>query len=362
MRGVGRWLADWVSRRRIVGLRLFIWLLRLSEDKSIAVLPFRNLSSDPANSFFAEGVQDDILSRLVKIRDLKVISRLGASSYPADVPRDLRAIGRTLGVRHLLEGSLRRSGNRVLLHVALIDSRDGHEVWSEGYDRELADAINLQGELASDIADALDATLSPQERRDVRSQSTHNSDAYVLFLQGRKLENSPTFQISDYEAAKALYSSSRGLDPGFALAHARLASTLGLLYRFRAPSEELKSERKLRRAKHCGYRPSLGKRHLARPSMTIELSATSIVPCLSWKLRVVFSLTIPRRKHMAYIYRRQGRWREARAGLEQALFPAIRSTANMWRNCTLQLACFVTGLPRPNMPIAPWLSRQKWIR
>ena len=176
----------------IVGLVLYLAAPSV-EDKSIAVLPFRNLSSDPANAFFAEGVQDDILSRLVKIRDLKVISRLGASSYPPDVPRDLRVIGRTLGVRHLLEGSLRRLGDRVRLHVALIDSRDGQEVWSEGYDRELADAINLQGELASDIADALDATLSPQERRDVRFQSTRNPDAYVLFLQGRKLEKNPAF-------------------------------------------------------------------------------------------------------------------------------------------------------------------------
>ena len=100
------------------------------------MLPFRNLSSDPANAFFAEGVQDDILSRLVKIRDLKVLSRLGTARYPADVPRDLPAIGRALGVRHLLEGRLRRAGDRVLLHVRLVDARDGYELWSQGYDRK----------------------------------------------------------------------------------------------------------------------------------------------------------------------------------------------------------------------------------
>ncbi len=119
---------------------------------------FENLGNDPDNAFFAEGVQDDILSRLVKIRDLKVISRLGTSRYRGGWPRDLRAIGQALGVRHLLEGSLRRDGNRVRLHVSLSTRVTGHEVWSEGYDRKLADAINLQGELASDIADALDAT------------------------------------------------------------------------------------------------------------------------------------------------------------------------------------------------------------
>ena len=188
----------------LIGLAIYLTPASSSpEEKSIAVLPFRNLGDDPANAFLAEGVQDDILSRLVKIRDLKVISRLGTSRYAAEAPRDLRAIGRTLGVRHLLEGSLRRDGNRVRLHVSLVDTRDGHEVWSEAYDRKLANAINLQGELASAIADALNATLTPHERVSVRSQSTHDPDAYVLYLQGRRLENSPTFAVSDYEAAEA---------------------------------------------------------------------------------------------------------------------------------------------------------------
>jgi TolB-like protein len=120
-------------------------------DKSIAVLPFRNLSDDPKNAFFAEGVQDDILSRLVKIRDLKVIGRRGTPAATGNARNDLRAIGRELGVAHLLEGSLRRSGDRVLLHVSLIEARDGREIWSENYDRRLVDAMNLQGELASDM-------------------------------------------------------------------------------------------------------------------------------------------------------------------------------------------------------------------
>ena len=118
----------------LIGLAIYLTPASSSlEEKSIAVLPFRNLSDDPANAFLAEGVQDDILSRLVKIRDLKVISRLGTSRYAAEAPRDLRAIGRTLGARHLLEGSLRRDGNRVRLHVSLVDTRDGHEVWSDAY-------------------------------------------------------------------------------------------------------------------------------------------------------------------------------------------------------------------------------------
>ena len=228
------------------------------------MLPFRNLSNDPVNAFFVEGVQDDILSRLVKIRDLKVINHVGASRFPADAPRDLRAIGRTLGVRHLLAGSLRRAGDRVLLHVSLIDTRDGHEVWSEGYDRKLEDAINLQGELASKIADALDAKLSPRERGDVRASSTRNPDAYVLYLRGRTLESSLTIQISNYEAAQALYAQAVALDQDFALAHARLASTLSLLYRFRGPSEELKNRAYYEAREALRLQPELGEGHLAK--------------------------------------------------------------------------------------------------
>jgi len=303
----------------IVGLALYLAAPSV-EDKSIAVLPFRNLSSDSANAFFAEGVQDDILSRLVKIRDLKVISRLGASSYPANVPRDLRVIGRTLGVRHLLEGSLRRLGDRVRLHVALIDSRDGQEIWSEGYDRELADAINLQGELASDIADALDATLSPQERRDVRFQSTRNPDAYVLFLQGRELEKNPAFEISAYKAAETLYSQAVVVDPGFALAHARVAITLGLLYRFRGPSEELKARARAEAREALRLQSDLGEAHLAQGlyHYRVERDFDRALPELEIARRLLPNDT-EAEITIAFIHRRQGRWREARAGQTRAL-------------------------------------------
>ncbi|MBA3650375.1 MAG: protein kinase, partial [Chthoniobacterales bacterium] len=204
----------------LIALVSFFIFAGAPREKSIAVLPFRNLSGDPANAFFAEGIQDDILSRLVKIRDLKVISRFGAARYPADVPRDLQKVGSALGVRHVVEGSLRRSGDHVFLHVALIDTRDGREIWAQGYSRNLADAINLQGELATVIANALNARLSPEESADVRATPTHNPDAFVLYLRGRKYETSLLYAISDYEAAEVLYTQAIALDPGFALAHA----------------------------------------------------------------------------------------------------------------------------------------------
>jgi TolB-like protein len=291
------------------------------ENKSIAVLPFRNLGSNPADAFFAEGVQDDILSRLIKVHDLKVISRLGAVRYSAGAPRDLRAIGHELGVRHLLEGSLRRSGNRVLLHVSLVDARDGHEVWSKGYDRKLADAINLQGELANEIADTLHATLSPQERGNVLASSTRNPDAYVLFLRGRKHEKNPAFAISDYVAAETLYRQAVALDPDFALAHARLAITLGLLYRFRGASEDLKAAAHAEVEEALRLQPNLGEAHLAHGlyHYRIDRDFNRALSELESARRLLpndteVDMTI------AFIRRRQGRWREARS-LQESVLP-----------------------------------------
>ncbi|HXA09125.1 MAG TPA: protein kinase [Chthoniobacterales bacterium] len=296
----------------------FFWFAPAGNDKSIAVLPFENLSNDPANAFFAEGIQDDLLSRLVKIRDLRVISRNSAARYPANARRDLRDIGRTLGVRHVLEGSLRRTGDHVFLHVALIDTHDGHELWGERYARSLADAINLQGELASSIADALDATLSVRERMDLQSRPTRNADAYVLYFRGRKLESGPAGAIANFEAAQALYSQAIALDPGFALAHARLASALSMLYRNRGPSEDLKRRAHAEARAALHLQPDLGEAHLANAlcAYRIERDYDRALPELMIARRLMPNDTEPE-SFVAFIHRRQGRWREARAGLER---------------------------------------------
>ncbi|MDQ3116558.1 MAG: protein kinase [Verrucomicrobiota bacterium] len=304
----------------LIALALILFSTSGPRDKTIAVLPFRNLSNDPANAFFVDGIRDDILSRLVKIRDLKVISRMGAARYSANVPRDLQEIGSELGARHVVEGSLRREGDHIFLHVALIDTRDGRELWAEGYDRNLADTINLQGELANDIASVLNATLSPQESAGLRAAPTNNPDAFVLYLRGRKFEASGFYMISDFESAEALYSQAIALDPEFALAHARLASTLSVLYRVRGPSEELRARSFAEAREALRLQPNLGEAHLANAlcSYRIDRDFAAAMPELETARRLLPNDT-EAESFIAYIKRRRGLWREARAGLERCM-------------------------------------------
>jgi len=290
------------------------------ENKSVAVLPFRNVSTDPANVFFAEGIEDDIVSRLVKIRDLKVISHLSSSRYPATAQRDLPAIGRSLGVRNVLEGSFNRTANRISLQVTLVDTLDGNKLWTQTYDRDFVDSVTLQGEVATAIANVLDATISPQEKLRVRGKSTGNPDAYVLYLRGRKFDNTPGYAISDNEAAQALYSQAIALDPGFALAHARRGAVLGFLYRFRGPDKDLKELADAEVQEALQLQPDLGEAHLARGLCLyrIDRDLEGALKELEIARQLLPNDPEPE-SFIAYIHRRRGQWKEARAGLERVL-------------------------------------------
>ena len=151
-------------------------------EKSIAVLPFENFSDNKENSYFAAGIQDDVLTSLAQIHDLKVISRTSVMAYQKRGGRNMREISQALGVANVLEGSVRRTGNRVLVNVQLIDARNDRHIWAERYDRAVADSIGLQGELATQIAAALKATLAPEEKARLDARPTTNSEAYVLYL------------------------------------------------------------------------------------------------------------------------------------------------------------------------------------
>ena len=158
-------------------------------DKSIAVLPFENRSAEKDDAFLADGLQDDVLASLSKIKDLKVIARSSVMAYRGEaVAGKLREIGQLLQVSHVLQGSVRRAADRVLINVQLSDTRDDRQVWSQRYERTLADALSLQGELAVEIARQLQATLTPMEKTAFASKPTENPDAYLLYLRARDLE------------------------------------------------------------------------------------------------------------------------------------------------------------------------------
>jgi len=199
------------------------------DEKSIAVLPFANMSEDESNAYFASGVQEDILTYLSKVADLRVISRTSVLQY-AGFKGDVRQVARELGVSHILEGSVRRSGNRVRVTAQLIDARDDEHVWAENYDRDLTDVFAIQTEVAQEIVKALQASLSPQEAKLIAARPTANVEAYEAYLQARNLINRPEYSADKYRQALPFSKRAVELDSGFALAYLQMAEIYGQLY------------------------------------------------------------------------------------------------------------------------------------
>ncbi|MDP9005071.1 MAG: hypothetical protein M3N12_09825 [Verrucomicrobiota bacterium] len=232
-------------------------------EKSIAVLPFENMSEEASNAFFAEGIQDDVLTSLARIKELKVISRSSVMSYRNRATRNLREIGKQLGVVHILEGSVRKTADRVLVNVNLVDTRDSHQIWAERYDRTLANSLTLQGELAGEIANALRATLSPDEKARLESKPTENPDAYVLYLRGRDYQLRPELSRQNYQAAEGLYKQAVALDPKFVLARARLSFIQALLFSYFDHTAALLVEAQGNAEEALHQEPHSGEAHLA---------------------------------------------------------------------------------------------------
>jgi TolB-like protein/Flp pilus assembly protein TadD len=191
-------------------------------EKSIAVLPFDNFSADQENAYFADGIQDDILTNLARIGDLKVISRTSVMPFRGQT-RNVREIGKALNVATILEGSVRREGKRVRINAQLIDASNDKHIWAQVYDRELTDVFAIQSELAQEIASALKATLSPDEQERIERKPTQSGEAYLLYLEAHEIFNRPDRHHDDLARAESLYERAIQLDPDFALAHARLS-------------------------------------------------------------------------------------------------------------------------------------------
>jgi serine/threonine protein kinase/tetratricopeptide (TPR) repeat protein len=245
-----RWLL--VSALGIVGL-LLAWFFftghgglfsnqRLAQavplEKSIAVLPFENISANKDNAYFADGVQDEILNNLAKIAQLKVISRTSVMQYRADNKRDLRQIASALGVANVLEGTVRREGNHVRVSTELVDASDDKTIWADSYDRDLTDIFAIQSEVAQAIANKLTATISPEEKKWIEAKPTDNLEAYDLYLRANELIQSVRTYGSignvakPYRDAIALLEQAVRLDPKFTLAYCAAAVAHSDLYHY----------------------------------------------------------------------------------------------------------------------------------
>ncbi|HEU5238790.1 MAG TPA: hypothetical protein VFU37_16785, partial [Pyrinomonadaceae bacterium] len=247
--GAGFFLLPRVSARKI--------------EKSIAVLPFQNLSDEKENAYFADGMQDDILTNLSKIGDLKVISRMSVMSYRGGGSRNAREIGKALGVATLLEGSVRRVGNRVRVNVQLINADNDEHIWAEDYDRELTDVFAIQTDLAQKIASTLQAKLSPNEKARLDRQPTRDSDAYLLYVQAHDYANRPDRPHETSLKAEELFEQAIKLDPKFALAFAGLSELESWMYHADKPTPARREKARLNGNESLRLQPDLPEGHLA---------------------------------------------------------------------------------------------------
>ena len=248
--------------------------------KSIAVLPFQNLSKDEENAFFADGVQDEILTDLAKIADLKVISRTSVMQYKNTATRNLPEIAQALKVAHVLEGSAQRSANRVRVSAQLIDARNDTHVWAEKYDRDLADVFAIQSEIAEKIADQLQAKLSPTEKSAISERPTSDIVAYDLYLRAKELiyeATNPSRERENYFKAVQLLDQAVARDPAFLLAYCQLAYVHDLIYHLDYDHTETRlalAETSVRAA--VRVQPDSGETHLAQAIHFIGVIATTI--------------------------------------------------------------------------------------
>jgi TolB-like protein/class 3 adenylate cyclase/Flp pilus assembly protein TadD len=220
-------------RHRATSSETFLGAIGAIPEKSIAVLPFENLSDDKQNAYFADGVQDEILTNLAKVADLKVISRTSVMQYKSSIQRNLREVGKALGVAHILEGTVQRAGGRVRVSAQLIDARSDAHLWAESYDRDIADVFAIENELAEKIVAQLKSKLSPVEKAAIEQKPTADLTAYDLYTRGKILIERTVFNESREASlleAVQLLEQAAARDPAFALAYYELAHAHDQLY------------------------------------------------------------------------------------------------------------------------------------
>jgi TolB-like protein/Tfp pilus assembly protein PilF len=286
-------------------------------DKSIAVLPFESLSDEKENAYFADGIQDDVLTNLSKIGDLKVISRTSVMPYRGKAS-NLREIGKTLGVGAILEGSVRRIGNRVRVNVQLINAENDDHIWAEDYDRELTDVFAIQTDLAQKIANELRAKLSPSEKAQMEHKPTENGEAYLAFVQAHNLQNA----VEDFgklKQSEQLYARAVELDPKFALALARYSQLESWIFHIYEPTRERRQKARALAEQALQLQRDLPEAHLA---MGFSYYYGDNNYDAAQKEFEIARSGLPNESEvylaLGAIQRRQGKWAESTANLEKA--------------------------------------------
>jgi serine/threonine-protein kinase len=293
-------------------------------EKSIAVLPFENLSDDKQNSYFADGVQDEILTDLAKVADLKVITRTSVMQYKSGIARNLRQIGQQLGVAHVVEGSVQRSGNRVRVNAQLIDARTDRHLWGQTYDRDLSDVFAIQNEIAKTIADQLQANLSPTEKIAIERLPTSDITAFDLYTRAKNLTLPASFNNAEQkellEQVDLLIEAIRR-DSSFFEAYCLLTWSHDQLYFYgfdHTPARLALADAAIHAA--LRLRPDAGEAHLARAE-NLYRGYRDYYGALA-QLEVARQ-TLPNDARifqlMGFIQRRQGRWQESTRSLERAV-------------------------------------------
>ena len=305
--------------------------LNSAPDKSIAVLPFENLSADPNNVYFVDGVQDEILTRLARLADLKVISRTSVMQYKSGAARDLRKIGEQLGAAHVVEGTVQRAGSRVRVNAQLIEASTNRALWGQSYDRDLADVFAIQSEIATSIAGQLQTRLSASEKNAIEQAPTNDITAFELYTRAKNLLLT-AFERStgknDLLQAVDLLNQAVSRDPSFLQAYCQLASAHDYLYVLgfdHTPARLASAEAAIQAA--FRLRPDANEVHLARAENLYRgyqdyrgaLAELEVARKTLPNDARVFQL-------MGFIQRRQGHWEEATQNLERTVELDPRST------------------------------------
>jgi TolB-like protein/cytochrome c-type biogenesis protein CcmH/NrfG len=288
-------------------------------QKSIAVLPFQNLSDDKSNAYFAEGIQDEILTHLSKIAALKVISRTSTQKYQS-APDNLREVGNQLGVAHILEGSVQKIANAAHINVQLIRAATDEHIWAESYNRKLDDVFSVEGEVATAIAEQLNARLTGAEQKQITDKPTNNPVAYDAYLRGLAIEQNEYGYVS-YQHAAAAYAQAVQLDAKFALAWARLAVLRSFLF-FNTIERNVNTPAAVQEAadRAMALAPEAGESWIAKGAYHYRVlrDFQGAVAAYQEAQRRLPNNTFVL-QNLAYVLRRVGRWQDAEPLYKKAL-------------------------------------------